>query len=413
MLNKQQVEKVISLKQKLEGEARPPANKEVKFPESAYCGLAAEFAEVFSTYTETPKASYYISFLTFLGLLFSGKVTLQSQLNVQPRLYVVILGKSGIARKSEAIKQTARFFKSLVDGKPSWYPMMTGIGSVEGAADKWNMEEKESGICRCLLCFDELKIFVDKAKTNGSILLPMITSLFEQNSYENITRTFKNVNLQNLHLGLIAACTIETYERMWEPQFLDIGFINRLFLVADAPDKRIALPEEIPGHLINPLREKTFRLIQHVANLPGVTKLVLTPEAKELWSSWYRDMPQDIYAVRLDSIGLRLMPLLAVNEGSFSEVGAGIVRKVIAILEYQYVTRKLYDPIDAETKTAQLEEKIRRILSVQPATKRDLQRRTHANRIGLWFFNQALNNLQANGEAFFDKKTRMYQLEIE
>ena len=390
----------------------PAGNKTIQFPPNAYTGLAGRFAEVFSEYTEVPKATYYMCFLTFLGLLFSGKISLKSQLDIQPRLYLAILGRSGLDKKSEGIKQTHRFFNSLSRGTTIFsYPAMEGMGSVEGAGDQWQKEEAEAGICRSLLIFDELRTFVNKAKQNGSLILPMTTTLFEKNSYINITRTHKPVDLKNLHLAMASACTFETYETMWEPQFLNIGFLNRLFLVADSSDKERSRPKEIPPDILNPLKTETFDLIQRVSQMPGAIRLDLSPSADELWEDWYHRRPRDLHSIRLDTIGLRLMPLLAANTGEFSLVPVEIVEKVIEMVDYQHQVRKLYDPVDADTKMAIMEEKIRRVLMVRGRLRKwELQQYTNANKLGLWFFKAALENLLKNQEIFYDKKAKMFQL---
>jgi len=91
------------------------------------------------------------------------------------------------------------------------------------------------------------------------------------------------------------------------------------------------------------------------------------------------------------------MPLLAANEGK-DFVDEEIVEKAIALCDWQLDVRRLHDPIDAENKMAQMEEKIRRTLKAGQLTDRQLKQRTNYRRTGIWFYETAMNNLKRNGE---------------
>lgn len=79
---------------------------------------------------------------------------------------------------------------------------------------------------------DEMKSFVDKAKIDGSVLLPMVNQLFDRHDYDNRTK-HESLQIRDSSFSLVAACTKDTYARIFSPQFRDIGFFNRLWLVAD------------------------------------------------------------------------------------------------------------------------------------------------------------------------------------
>jgi hypothetical protein len=120
------------------------------------------------------------------------------------------------------------------------------------------------------------------------------------------------------------------------------------------------------------------------------------------------NLDRSIHAKRLDTYALRFMILLAVNEGRF-KVDSAIVSKVTELMNWQLRVRQIHDPIDAEGKLAVIEQKIRRILISGPKTERELKRFSHADRMGLWFFTNALNNLTRAREVSFDKTTKMWR----
>jgi len=138
-------------------------------------------------------------------------------------------------------------------------------------------------------------------------------------------------------------------------------------------------------------------------------ELTLTPEARDHYNRWYMEKEKSIHALRLDTISLRLMILLAVNDQK-PHVDEETVQKVIELANWQLKVRKLYDPIDAENNIARMEEKIRRQLRAGPKTDRTLRQKTNADRAGLWAFRSAINNLNNAGEITKSGKPEKWHL---
>ena len=120
---------------------------------------------------------------------------------------------------------------------------------------------------------------------------------------------------------------------------------------------------------------------------------IFRTEARALWERWYDSLPSSEHTRRLDTIGFRLLPLIALTTDK-NVIDVETVRNVTAILDYELNIRMLTDPIDADSTVSKLEEKIRRVLGARgPLTERDLRRHTHADRDGLWAFDSARKNL--------------------
>src|SRR5262249_44846150 len=154
--------------------------------------------------------------------VLAKKITLASALAPEPRLYTVVLGESADTRKSTALRVTDEFWRSL---GAEWEPrVLFGVGSAEGIA----AELKDRS--ELLLHFDEFKAFVDKAKNEHSIALPMVATLFERGDYDNRTKT-ERLAVRGASLSLVAACTADTYATMFDQRFFAIGLLNRLWLV--------------------------------------------------------------------------------------------------------------------------------------------------------------------------------------
>lgn len=356
-----------------------PEPKDMGFPDWIMTGVAGEFAKLYSTYLEVPQHFFYMAFLGCLGSVLSESLTLASEIYPQPRLYLIFLGESADDRKSTALQKTIYFFKNAVDG----FQVCWGVGSAEGLQKKLSADNK------LVLCFDEFKQFVGKCQAQASVLLPCVNTLFESNWYENHTKT-SHVQIENARLTLMAASTIRTYENTWSSQFTDIGFNNRLFLVPGTARRRFSLPAKIPDNETYLLTQKLAEILRHVGE---ETELDITPEARELYHTWYMDLERSVHAKRLDVYALRLMPLLAANDLK-EIIDTQIVEKVTDLCDWQFNVRALHDPIDADNKVAQLEQKIRRQLKTKGSLSDwELKQATNANRDGLWFYEAAKQNL--------------------
>jgi hypothetical protein len=382
-----------------------PSGKGVEFPNSAYVGIAGEFAQLYSQYVESPPQFLYMTFLTYLGAVVADKVTIASELRPSPRLYTVLLGESANARKSAALDFVDRFFREVLTVNVHY-----GLGSAEGLAQEL---ESDDGSPRSLLLHcDELKLLVDKASQDGSVALPMLTTLFERTMFDNTTKT-KKIRVRNGYLSLVAACTTETYQRMWHPSFRDIGFINRLFLVHADAERRFFSPKPVPESERRRLQDELLELVGAITATVEARKrpieLAFDPEAERVLQEWYLSLPDSVHTRRLETYGLRLCILLELAQGETRKITKETALAVRDLLNYELAVRRLYDPIDADNAIARLEESIRRVLSSYgPMTERDLKRRVAYQRAGVWVFNQALDNLLRSKEVrFLSDKRRM------
>ena len=381
------------------GPSHPDTKKEnggpLVFPSHIMTGAAGHFSEILSDCMEPPQHFFFVSYLTALGSVVSSLVTLRSELRPQPRLYLVILGESADDRKSTVISKTVNFFQSALTD----FKVCFGVGSAEGLQRRFS---KDSNI---LLVYDELKAFVGKTKVDGSVLLPCVCTLFEWNRYESNTKD-REVLLTDARLSMLAASTIETYERCWDAAFQDIGMTNRLFIVPGQGKRLHAIPGQVPGNEWIIMKNDLGKILRAASMTP---ELDVTPGALALYESWYLNLEQSIHTKRLDTYALRFMILLTINAGK-NEVDEAIIKDVIDLMNWQLQARRLHDPIDADSAIAKTEEKVRRILTTGSRSDRDLKRAVHYNRIGTWVFSNAIRNLTKCGEICFDKTVKVWKL---
>ena len=153
-----------------------------------------------------------------------------------------------------------------------------------------------------------------------------------------------------------------------------------------------------PHAEVKALQKKLGSLL---ANLPTESvRLPISEEARAVFDEWYFCLDPGPFSKRLDTYGLRLMIILAINEREMS-VTEDIARAVVKLLQWQLEVRRECDPVDAENNIAKMEEMIRRALARGPMEIRDLQRKVNYHRYGLFAWKSAIDNLCRCREVFF------------
>src|SRR5262249_38334386 len=151
----------------------------LEFPSESIVGSLGDLARVLAKGTEVPEEFYFACGLTTLGWICSTDLKIDIGIDVEPRLYTVLLGASYDARKSTAMKKTIAFFETVTARLESSPRVIYGVGSAEGLIRELNKSPQ------LLVAYDELRAFVDKSKVQNSSLLPMTTSLFEGQNWDN------------------------------------------------------------------------------------------------------------------------------------------------------------------------------------------------------------------------------------
>jgi hypothetical protein len=364
----------------------PAASALPEFPAHTLVGSLGDLAGCLAGGTEVPEAFCFAVALTMMGGKCCTRLQLQIGTEVEPRLYTVLVGESYEVRKSSALRHVVGFFEGLLGPDDSY--VLWGAGSAEGLARTLAQHS-----CVVLAC-DELSAFISKANIKGATLAQAIASLFEQDRWDNATRhAAQSISVRDAHLSLVGCCTLQTWEKVWTQQLIAIGLPNRFLLVGADRKTKVAWfdpPEETD---VAAIRERIDAQLRRLPMTVGITS-----EAKQAWARWYDLLPSSEHTKRLETIGFRLLPLIALTTDQDC-VSVGTVKTVCAILDYELRLRMLLDPIDADNTIAHLEEKIRRVLTSKgPMTLRDLRRAVHGDREGLWAFRKALENVRLAGD---------------
>lgn len=380
----------------VEGEADEVQS--IEFPRHIMKGFAGDFSQSYGQIMEAPEHFFFMSALTLLGAHAGDKVLLDSEVEAPPRLFTVLLGESGRTRKSTALKTARNFFYSQ-----GWRTAEAGSPNSDMGVYGYLEDHKD-----CLLFYDELRSFVEKANIKNSTLLSSLTTLFESNFMRARTKG-ENIVLEDVHVSMLSASTIETFQTMFSSKFLDIGFINRLFLVPGRSERSIPIPRRLPKEqyaYLGKRLDECERFINTYSSVQGTAKKVypyyipMTDGAWDLWATFYDELHEGTEAgdTRLDSYGLRFFPLLAINQCK-KEVDSEIVQDTIDLMRWQKIVRDIYWPQAYVNDYARLEGLIRQAMKEKPKWKHtDLFNKCNFRKYGSKIPTICLDNMINNGE---------------
>ena len=349
-----------------------------RFPINIIRGVAGDFADIYGDKLESPPQFFYATFMAFLGAKCSGRVVLDSILAIQPRLFIALIGESADSRKSTALKMCKPYFSEIATHKK--------VGSGEGLTRVLS----ESSVV--MLYYDELLTMIKKTKQESSTLLGMMTELFSENTAENqLASAEKSMYVDNAYLSMVAGCTTKTYQKLFEEEALDIGFVNRLFIVPGESDKRIADPINVSSREHAIINEGLLRIDGMIKNGLAITK---SNNAFDAYRQWYESVQRTECSKRIDEYCQRWAILMAINKHEM-EINKDTMLDAIDLAEWQLKVRELYAPYEAKNGVGAIEEQIERQLKIKGRlSHRDLFNFTNARRHGgRKAFEWALKNL--------------------
>ena len=100
------------------------------------------------------------------------------------------------------------------------------------------------------------------------------------------------------------------------------------------------MPKQIPDELKKEIRKS---LAEAVSLVGKYLEMDITREARELYEGWYKILPQSVHSKRIDTMAMRLLPLLAINDRKDC-IDREVVEKATAIAGWQLEVRMELDP---------------------------------------------------------------------
>ncbi len=245
---------------------------------SVYTGIFKSYIDILHGSTEAPDEYHFYFLLTVLGLIIGKRAHVFYGRRVYPNFYFVLIGPSGKARKTTAMRFAKELLKAL---KPN-VKIITGVPSGESLVRTLH----GSGFIS-LVYQEEFATILKKANQEANNTIPRLTEIYDvPDEIENPTKV-EPALAKDFLLSFVAGST-----REWLTDTLNIrdihgGFANRFGFVVGKLKKPIPLPVPYDQRLWNNLVQKIHVLDMSLRDKKDFC-LNLTDEAKQLWVTYYK-----------------------------------------------------------------------------------------------------------------------------
>lgn len=446
----EEADRIIAKQQAKEPDAAE-TEKYVPFPEDLLFDVFKPYAAAFQGRTEVPIPFHFAVLKTLIGASLGRRVYLDAARPIYPNFYTVIVGETGIARKSTALRlgeqllrdsdPAVRILRSLSTPEgllqkfvpPHGYELGSSIPNDDiEDPDKINeqmefmLNNATPGVegFRILLSLDEFSYLLKKAnKSHGEGIIQMLTEAYDYPTQLDLPTRVNPVSADHPCLSVMGATTQAWLESSLKLEDIQGGFANR-FSYYHATSNDFIFKSQ-PG---NPefLDIVKYSVNQYRQKFPQPTAFQFNQDADREGEAWYIEHRNKLKAERNPLIRealaradvhmykSALLHAVITNDANDTEIGIESLRWAIQLAEYlQAVTSQIYATFNL-SEERRLEQRIIDLLTQKPnQTARQLTQRiswASAKEV-----NNTLDELSKNAtiQAEKDGRTTRYHVNIE
>lgn len=254
-------------------------------PEFVWYGLSREFREIVGPMTEASPNYHLASFCLAVGASLGRSVYVDRAGRQYPNLFTVLVGKSGGARKSTALRFAIDLARTLDDS----LGVVSSIDSREGFIqylEEIGKKQKQASDLRAIIRLSELRSLIDKSRMEGlRNIVPTLADAYDcPASLEVVTRK-SPVSVAYPTISLHAATTPQWIEGL-RPEDLQGGLGNRVMWVPGEPGAMLPNPPPRDQARWDALVAKLREQVQFWRGR-GSTQFQLSAEAEKRWEKIY------------------------------------------------------------------------------------------------------------------------------
>jgi putative DNA primase/helicase len=252
----------------------PRADTQIPFPESAWIGLFRLWRDELGECTDAPIENLWGAFLLATGMAIGRNRWICNPMPLYPNVYLLLLGDSGISRKSTVLG----FAERLLKESGTDFKTLYGIVSTEGIIEPLAAEEGK----KALAYADEFRTLLGVANRKGTQdLLPKLNSLYYCRT-TSVDRRKDPVTAVDPFFSMMTATPKDYIEDLIGDREVSGGFFNRFLSICGTP--RDSKPR--PRKLSSIPWEKFRQPLTGLCDL-SPREIDFAADATELWDSFF------------------------------------------------------------------------------------------------------------------------------
>jgi len=269
-----------------------------EFPKHAVLdiGVIGDYVNWLDDNTEVAPSFAFASYRNLLGLAVGRDYTVRyGGDNHAPIFFDVLIGKTALSRKSNAIKTAHDIIDDTLhtDQEDENFKTIRGVGSAEGMLDaiKASKDEVAGQYAKAALILDEFSTITDKLQQSATQgLSSRIIQLWDLGTnVENITRN-DPISIDRPTVSILAGSTTENIRGEIKARAKKGGFFNRFCWWTTSGTDPVPFRDPMPKQVKNDLKKKTRKVIDRARDRESeIWKNLLTKRAKKIWEELYSD----------------------------------------------------------------------------------------------------------------------------
>lgn len=403
------------------------------YPDSVWTGTPyGEFADYCASGNFIPKRFFSEALRTVVGAVAGGQLSTDYQ-GVNARAYTVLIGPPG-SGKGTAITAARQFAEGDFDSQTrtserpllwndmrdsdNWCWPSRHIGahivspaSAPGLIQATKPHKLEKGesrnplelwrpVPRFITIQEEIGgLFANFANENsGRGLETAILELYDRDSFTTTATNERSAKSGQLLYSILGGIPKKEWDDIFaRASSVGSGLLSRLNLIGTENERTVA---GLPEYDFAEMQRRFLPRISGLERTPA--RIPLSPNGRALLNEWFTRISaelkdKEVPSARLNIHALRVALHLAWLHGHAnileSDVDAGI-----KVADFQSKMREFYLPAEGESRDAQLEQRIMKIMRAKRSlTYRDLQRAAHAARAGTAVWEHAVAGLRRDG----------------
>ena len=306
-------------------------------------GWLGEFVYDYGEVIESPDSFLFWSGVAALAATVRRKLFIKfGTRNLYPNFYIILVARTGAARKGAPIKAAEFFAKTVPDinfldrttTERLPHDLSYRIQNIGGQTQKVPCDANG------FLCAEELVAFIGDQSYNSDVLKFLI-EWWDCPDDKN-TRSIKHgiIQLKNIHITLLGGTTPDWLQGALSNLVAGGGMLNRtLFIVEERTPKMIPWPQA-PN---DSTKQRLIQQLAHIDSLQG--EFTITEDALKWTDIWYKDFRRQLESNDTEAASLerkqvhmiKLAMLLAVSEGRPFEITSSLLERSNRILKEQEI----------------------------------------------------------------------------
>lgn len=271
-------------------------------------------------------------------------------------MFTVLVGDSGIARKTTSVAMAARLTRSVI----SQYADLTMLDAKltpEKLDELLHNQTVQHGNAQLCIAVPELAVFMGTERYIAH-MPTLLTDLYDCPAARDGGGTISRgaVVQRDVWVHFLSASTPAWLLKTVNPNVVEGGFTSRCyFVIANQPKQRIAWPVDPDIHMYQDMCEDLTMIATEARTRPPIQ---LAEDALAYFVKWYAsrthalDPYKQSFEAREDAHVLRVAALLCINDGTWEIHTEHLLYAIKALTEIKENSGRIFETAEARSKYA-------------------------------------------------------------